>query len=226
MSVEMDVEYHEKRLTYLPYKYRLERRSFEVIRALTKYYEPNLNSLLDIGTADGLMLNRISEEIPIQLLVGIDFSFSLLKKNESNHLRLLNANAIDLPFRDEIFDAVIAIAVIEHIHDGDSMLKECHRVLRKGGVCVLTTPDPFFDKIAILLGQESKEEHVNPLNLNGLKSLLSRNGFRVLEATKFMMSPVGFPFEHRIEKLMKLLGLNFLLLNQLIVARKVSKAGG
>ena len=46
---------------------------------------------------------------------------------------------------------------------------------------------------------------------------LRKVGFNILETEKFMMSPIGFPYELKIEKIMKSIGVGFLLLNQLVV---------
>ena len=46
-----------------------------------------------------------------------------------------------IPFNDEFFDAVWAAEIIEHLMDTDSLLSECHRILRNDGVLLITTPN-------------------------------------------------------------------------------------
>lgn len=46
-----------------------------------------------------------------------------------------------LPFRDGAFDAVVAINVVEHVAEPEKMLRQLARVLRPGGVLVLTFPN-------------------------------------------------------------------------------------
>jgi ubiquinone/menaquinone biosynthesis C-methylase UbiE len=46
-----------------------------------------------------------------------------------------------LPFQNESFDWVITQQVIEHIEDDEFFLTEIHRVLKKGGKVVITTPN-------------------------------------------------------------------------------------
>jgi predicted SAM-dependent methyltransferase len=47
------------------------------------------------------------------------------------------------PVADETFDCVVAEHIIEHISYDEAlrMLRECHRVLKKGGVVRISTPD-------------------------------------------------------------------------------------
>lgn len=49
-----------------------------------------------------------------------------------------------LPFRDKVFDFVIASHVLEHTDDPDSFLKELQRVSKAG---YIETPDAFFERI-------------------------------------------------------------------------------
>lgn len=50
------------------------------------------------------------------------------------------ADAHCLPFIDEVFDAVICQAVLEHVVDPTSCIAEMHRVLRRGGFVYSETP--------------------------------------------------------------------------------------
>lgn len=46
-----------------------------------------------------------------------------------------------LPFKEEFFDIVFALELIEHIWDTDEFLKECSRILKKDGILVISTPN-------------------------------------------------------------------------------------
>jgi SAM-dependent methyltransferase len=68
-----------------------------------------------------------------------------------------------LPFEDNYFDAVSLLAVVEHLNpESMAMLfRECRRVLREGGLVVLTTPAAWSDGLLHLMAHlnlVSKEE--------------------------------------------------------------------
>jgi SAM-dependent methyltransferase len=77
-------------------------------------------------------------------------------------LRLLEPEA-PLPFEDCAFDAVWAGEVIEHVADTQAWLSEVRRVLRSGGLLLLSTPDhgPLL-RLAMALSRRRFEEHFDP----------------------------------------------------------------
>lgn len=219
MKGVMDVEYHRKRLGNRAYRYRLRRRSEEVVRIL-KDFSTNIRTLLDVGTADALMLNYIHKHIKEARCVGIDFSIPLLSANTDKEISLLAGDATKLPFKSNSFDAVIATAVIEHVPAPEMLVKECYRVLRNNGIAILTTPVPFFDTIASSIGHVKGEYHNEKFTLKSLSRLLTNAGLEIVEARRFMISPVGFPLELLIEGFLRKIRADFLLLNQLVVGKK------
>lgn len=56
-----------------------------------------------------------------------------------NHYGLV-ADAYRLPFRDEVFDCIIASEIIEHVPDPAEFMACLMRVLRPGGQLIITTP--------------------------------------------------------------------------------------
>ena len=212
-------EYHARRQRRGAYRYRLKRRTREVLRAIREFGDSQPKLILDVGTADGLMLEYLSASFDATF-VGLDVSFELLTTNPNRSFHALQAGALVLPFHEGVFDVVIATAVIEHVQGETRLLSECQRVLRKGGLLILTTPVPFFDHISELIGHTKKGSHLKRYTLDELKSLCLSYGLRILKAKKFMMSPIGFPRENIIEKVLRAIGLGFLLMNQIVIATK------
>lgn len=48
-----------------------------------------------------------------------------------------------LPLRENKFRKVVCIEVIEHVDSPIGLIKECHRVLRKNGTLILSTPNAY-----------------------------------------------------------------------------------
>jgi len=191
-----------------------------VLRAVGTYAKSPVRTILDVGTADGVMLDTLQSALKASLCVGLDLSLELLRVNENPNLDLIQGNALYLPFAREVFDLVVATAVIEHLSQPRKFVMGCHWLLRQGGLMVITTPDPFFERVATAIGHLPEEGHNQTFNLRQLRQLFLDSGFQVLEAQKFMISPWGFPAEITIERIMRAMGLRFMLLNQLVVSRK------
>ena len=80
------------------------------------------------------------------------------------------------PFEDASFDSVVATEVFEHVFNPDRFLDEVHRVLRPGGMLLMTMPFVW-------------DEHEQPHDFAryssfGIRHLLEKHGFEVLEQRK------------------------------------------
>lgn len=98
------------------------------------------------------------------------------------------------------------------------MLRESSRILKPGGILIITTPHPVWDKIAGALGM-IRGTHQSTMSLRSLIDLCGKENFEILKNKGFMISPIGFPGELLIEKLFSIIKLDRLLPNQLIVVR-------
>lgn len=97
---------------------------------------PEGGRLLDVGTGTGLA--ALSAERG--LAVGVDLSPAMARLARSRGLqRVAVAAAIDLPFRDESFDAVVSAFVLHLVPKYETALFDMTRVLRLGGKLGLAT---------------------------------------------------------------------------------------
>ena len=64
-----------------------------------------------------------------------------LMKIPGQKVDIANLNHEPLPYGDATFDVVTATEVIEHLEDFREVLREIYRVLKPGGVCILSTPN-------------------------------------------------------------------------------------
>ncbi|MGH9333440.1 MAG: class I SAM-dependent methyltransferase [Vicinamibacteria bacterium] len=91
------------------------------------------------------------------------------------------ADAVALPFGDDVFDAVFIFDVLEHVDDEKGALAEIRRVLRPGGTLLVTVPAFMF-----LYGlQDEVSEHKRRYRLEPLVDLVNGSGFEVSYSTYF-----------------------------------------
>jgi len=216
----MDEIYLKRRQKKSYTSYRLEKRIEAIIDSLKGYTSNSFNFILDVGTADGKMLKRIATHLNIKKAIGIDISKEAIKiANQQKNIRVSLGNFIDLPFKEGVFDVLLASAVVEHIEDVDSVLKESYRVLKNGGLFCVTLPNPFFDWINSKL---VKTYHIRRYWLKEIMHIMENFGFRIVKAHYFMLCPFGqLPFAISIEKFFRFLRLDFLLFNHITIGKKI-----
>jgi ubiquinone/menaquinone biosynthesis C-methylase UbiE len=106
---------------------------------------PGWKTLLDIGTGTGRMAMLAAGSGKDRLVTGIDISEEMLAKCRQNvreaglekMVKVVHASGETIPFPDEHFDAVVSYASLHHWENPVGVLDEIHRVLRKGGVCII-----------------------------------------------------------------------------------------
>jgi len=114
---------------------RIQNKALERFEFCKKLIDVNnVKSVLDIGCGDGVFLNQF----PIDTKkYGVDL-FSQKPKNINYSQHDISKG---LPFNSEKFDLVIAGHIIEHLLDTSFFLKECNRILKKGGTLIISTPN-------------------------------------------------------------------------------------
>ncbi len=100
--------------------------------------------ILDIGVGNGKISIFIFRNHP-QIDVGIDSDESGLEsaRETKKYLKILHADAQNLPFKDESFNTVVSNSTFEHISNDLKAVSEVARVLKKGGLFFLTVPTTF-----------------------------------------------------------------------------------
>ncbi len=87
---------------------------------------------LDIGCGTGQHLKHAG--------VGVDISAEMLREAKKKcHALLVQSRAEELPFRDNSFSTVLCIFAVLNLCDYGKAVKEIHRVLKKGGVAIVST---------------------------------------------------------------------------------------
>jgi SAM-dependent methyltransferase len=96
--------------------------------------------VLDVGTGTGVVVRRLAERHPLWTFTGVDISDGMLdvaKAHLPRHTFVL-AGAENLPFPNESFDVIVTLSSFHFWSDSERGLAEIRRVLRPGGLLVLS----------------------------------------------------------------------------------------
>ncbi len=94
----------------------------------------------------------------------------------------VQGDALDLPFPDDHFDAIIASEVLEHIPDDMRAMRELLRVLRPGGRLAVTVPSWLPERVCWALSEDyhtAPGGHVRIYTRAELEAKLKSVGFKV-----------------------------------------------
>ena len=104
---------------------------------------PNKGTILDLGCGTGLYTERLKDMG--YDMISLDYSMEMLKVAKSKiDGEFIRADALHLPFRDSVFDGIIAITSFEFFPDPEKAINEMRRVLKDNGfmiVGVLSRPN-------------------------------------------------------------------------------------
>lgn len=129
----------------------------------------NVDRILDVGCGKKPYRDLFS----CKEYIGLEID---TPNNRANKQADFFYNGTTFPFYDTEFDAIVCNQVLEHVFTPDIFLCEIKRVLKKDGLLLLTVPFVW-------------DEHEQPWDYAryssfGLKSLLQKNGFKVLQYEK------------------------------------------
>ncbi len=95
--------------------------------------------ILDIGCGTGMIMDAMGSHGRVYGLDASPDAIRLSKRRELHRIVRSDAGA-GLPFRNEAFDAVTCLDVLEHLDDDRNLIEEIFRVLKPGGYVIITVP--------------------------------------------------------------------------------------
>ena len=174
------------------------RKEADYLRYMTLKDEP-AGRLLDVGCGAGRLLNRMRKrgwEVE-----GTDFDPQATGKVSARYG--ITAHTGDLAackLPEESFDAITMSQAIEHLYDPRLTLAECMRILKPGGLLIMTTPNinsmaaaefgPFWR------GWEPPR-HLHLFSVASLERFVQKAGFEISEARSFSADAAGI---YRVSK--------------------------
>lgn len=147
------------------------------------------SKVLDFGCGHGLLLNEAGRNKTLHdESFGYDISEVVIKKAKERypHLRFgIIPNSGRLPFEDGKFDVIITSEVIEHVIDTELVFREFNRLLKKGGLLLISTNcySWFKDLVLVLTFRHKMHfhnvfwHHIRFYTRNSIMRVLRKFGF-------------------------------------------------
>lgn len=165
---------------------------------------------LDVGCAYGFLMdeaNKLGQET-----TGLELNQEAYRySTQALKLKVFNKSLLDSHFDDDSFDVVYIIGTIEHVMAPAECLQEINRIMKAGGIVVITTMDtkgifPFYSL--------KPPEHLFYFSHDNLRNLLTQTGFHTekvsLHFSYYRMKDVLYRLEQfAINKKIPLLPLFF-----------------
>lgn len=165
--------------------YRLHSDIFELL----KPYLKGKLYILDSGCGQGAFSQRL---VDLGMVVdACDIDTGQLKANVNRKIELdLNSEipAEKFPYK---YDIILAFEIIEHLHNPWKYLDDCLKLLKKGGIIVLTTPNisnfisrlRFFMRGSLLAFEKTdlKHGHITPLSFVQIENMCDQFKLEILE---------------------------------------------
>lgn len=203
--------------------YELSSRMENTLNFINNFANGKPLRVLDVGCGTG---HYIEQLIPKNHLVfGNDIAIGMLNKSKHKYLRFFDFHSLSLsnierlPFRNNSFDVVICIGVIEYLPDINKAIGELHRIVKADGIIIISAPnqislkfltDPYYLKrlfqyLLLRLGLRKKIQKNNSADVSSnvdfrnkrfrLKKLLKNfnsNGFTVIDFKSVSFGPFSF----------------------------------
>jgi len=114
---------------------------YEVVMEQIERLRPHSEPLrhLDVGAGSGLLLKMVNDRFGFEQR-GCDYTVEFMKYSDVV-IDVVDLDRQPLPYPDSHFDLVSCIETIEHLENFRALLREIHRILRPGGIAIITTPN-------------------------------------------------------------------------------------
>ena len=138
---------------------------------------PSVSRILDFGCGTG---GNTSAYTTMGSVVGIEPDAAAIRlAHGRGPARYCRSRGNTLPFRDGVFDAVVASDVLEHIEDDTAAAAEIARVLRRGGRVIVSVPaHPW-----LFSEHDAALRHFRRYSKAAIRQVLERNGLTILRLT-------------------------------------------
>src|SRR3989338_1454770 len=147
--------------------------------------------ILDLACGSGGLTRKLKKNATSSIIFAIDSNEKAVqyaRKRDKNISGLMYTagNAESIPFKDDFFDIVIGLDMLDHVPNYKECMREINRVLKKGGKLVLTVENHYslwpiveflWDKFG--RGREYRLVHVVHFTPKVFEKLVMDSGFSI-----------------------------------------------
>ena len=160
------------------------------------------STVLDVGCGTGRHILELSR-LP-GTFIGLDMAREDLRKMRyllvatsrqrgvRANVHIVEGNGEQLPFADGFFSHVICTETLEHVPDDEALLRDLVRVLRPGGMLVISVPDEYSERLLWKVSEDYRTApggHVRIYGRKQIKELLRKHD----------AAPYAVRFRHSLE---------------------------
>ena len=144
------------------------------------------SSILEVGAAYGTFCSEIKKKNIFQKVVAIEPTPWLAEICRKRGINVIQETIENIEFSDDNkFDVVVNFEVIEHLFSPKNFISNCHRLLNKNGIIIITCPNGQGFDFSVL-GDKCESidhEHLNYFNPTSIGILLESNNFKLLNVS-------------------------------------------
>jgi 2-polyprenyl-3-methyl-5-hydroxy-6-metoxy-1,4-benzoquinol methylase len=155
---------------------------------------PPNSKILDIGCNDGKI--RLFLKNPIYF--GIDADEEVISKliNQKINAKKIDLNKDEIPFKNEKFDFVLLLDVLEHVVNPKKLLLNSREKLKPNGKLIITLPNDYhlLNKIRFIFNKHLTEDpfaphgHLHYFPIKSGEQFILKNNFKIFK--KIYLAPV------------------------------------
>jgi len=159
------------------------------------------DTLIDMGCGDGYFIQLINKhEIKTRVMWGVDLNPGIVQlKTQIRNGNFSVQNILKTDFKNNTFDVVTCLDVLEHMRDVKVVLTEIKRILKDNGHLIVSSPveSTLYKSLRFLIkgsyshatGPGAGKHYYNARQLN--KAILQERFYKV----SLKKIPLGFPFD-------------------------------
>lgn len=146
------------------------KKDFQLLDVGGRKSHYTINVGCDVNIMDLPRLSEVQKKLNLGLT---DAMLAEIKRRRSNVGSIKLEDITETTFNDCTFDGVVSVEVIEHVPDDTAFVSQIHRILKPGGILVLTTPNGETKEI-------TNPNHVRHYTREGLEAKL-KNCFKEVD---------------------------------------------